>query len=117
MSNRSREFGEALTGAEIVVGKELAEASGSLVLFLEQSTALATTQARWLFDDYSSFWLDTMTQPGSPAPLAKLLQQRMRHIAEGLRGLSELAAIPRSFGRSAAELAENVVDAERAHQP
>ncbi len=113
----TREFGEALAGAEIVAGKELAEASGSLVLFMERSATLAATQARWLFGDYSSFWLEAMTQPGSPAPLAKLLRQRVSHVAEGLRELSELAAIPCRFSRSASELAESVAATERARQP
>lgn len=117
MSERTREFGEALAGAEIVAGKELAEASGSLVLFMEKSATLALNHTRWLLGDYGSFWLESMTQPGSPAPLAKLLRQRMGHIAEGVRGLSELAAIPMNLGRGATELAENVVEAERTHPP
>ncbi|MEM8767060.1 MAG: hypothetical protein AAGE43_06435 [Pseudomonadota bacterium] len=116
-SGRTRDFGETLAGAEIVAGKELVEASGSLVLFMERGATLAATQARWLFGDYSSFWLESMTQPGSPAPLAKLVTQRLRHVAEGLRTFSELAAIPCRFGRDASELADRVVATERARQP
>ena len=90
MTPDSRVIGEELLGAELVAGKELTEAAGSLFDAAEKGAAICREQARWLLEDYGRFWLSSMTEFGNPAPLVKLIEQRSEHIASGMHDLGSL---------------------------
>lgn len=92
MTVDARTIGEELLGAEIVAGKELTEATGSLFDALEKGAGIWGQQARWLFEDWSAFWVSGLSRPLplDPSPLAELIQRRSDHIATGLHDLGEL---------------------------
>jgi hypothetical protein len=90
MKPDSRVIGEELLGAELVAGKELTEAAGSLFEAAEKGGAICREQARWIAEDYGRFWLSSLTRPGDPAPLVKLIEQRSEHIAAGMHDLGAL---------------------------
>jgi len=90
MSLDARTVGEELLGAELVAGKELTEAAGSLLEAIEKGSAIWLQQGRWLAEDHGEFWLASMTKPGDPEPLVRLMERRSEHIATGLHAVSEL---------------------------
>ena len=92
MTIDARTIGEELLGAEIVAGKELTEATGSLFDALEKGAGIWRQQARWLAEDWGEFWLSTLTRPLiiDPSPLAELVERRSDHIASGMHDLGEL---------------------------
>lgn len=83
-------LGEELVGAEIVVGKELTQAAGSLLDTVERLGDIWFRHGRWLAEDYSRFWLDSLGRPGDPAPLNALIEARSTHIANGMHDLGTL---------------------------
>lgn len=90
MSLDARTVGEELLGAEIVAGKELTEAAGSAYEAMELGAVLWSQQARWLFEDYTGFLLQSVEKPGDPSGFFALMEARSRHIASGLHSASEL---------------------------
>lgn len=84
-----RTIGEELLGLELVAGKELTEATGTLFDAADKGRKLWLEQARWLFADYSQFWQSVLTRP-DPGILSTLIERRSEHIAEGFRATSEL---------------------------
>ena len=90
MSMDPKTLGEELVGAEIVAGKELTQAAGSLFDTLERVGALWQQQGRWLVEDYGQFWLAALSRPGDPGPLNDLIGARSEHIASGMHELTTL---------------------------
>ena len=90
MSLDAKTLGEEIIGAEIVAGKELTEAAGSMLEAAERTTAIWLQQARWAFEDYGQFLSTSTTRPGDPQSLFKLIESRSNHIASGFHQMSEL---------------------------
>ena len=90
MTLDARTIGEELLGAELVAGKELTEAAGTLFDTLEKGSAIWLQQARWLAGDYGQFWLSSITQAADQAPLTNLIDSRTEHITSGMHQLGEL---------------------------
>ena len=84
-----RTIGEELLGLELVAGKELTEATGTLIDAADKGRKLWLEQARWLFKDYAQFWQSALTRP-DPGIIYALVERRAEHIAEGFRATSEL---------------------------
>jgi len=90
MTLDAKTLGEELVGAEIVAGKELAQAAGSLLDTAERLRDIWLQQGRWLAEDYGRFWLTALGRPGDPTPLSALVEARSTHIASGMHDLSTL---------------------------
>ncbi|MEJ2089307.1 MAG: hypothetical protein P8Y69_12725 [Gammaproteobacteria bacterium] len=92
MTVDARTIGEELLGAEIVVSRELTEATGNVFDALEKGAAIWEHQARWLVEDWTGFWVSGLTKPLllDPAPLAELIQRRSDHISAGLHDVEQL---------------------------
>jgi hypothetical protein len=90
MSVDPRTIGEEILGAEIVAGKELTEVAGGVLETLERSAAIWLQQARWLGEDYSRFFRDSVSKPGDPASFFSLVESRSEHIASGFHQFGEL---------------------------
>ena len=90
MSVDARTIGEEIIGAEIVAGKELTEAAGSVFETMERSAAIWSQQARWLLEDYSEFARSSISQPGDPSGFFRLLESRSEHIASGFQQFGDL---------------------------
>ena len=90
MSLDAKTIGEEIIGAEIVAGKELTEAAGSALEAAERTAAIWMQQARWVFEDYGEFLQSSMSRPGDPQPLFKLIESRSDHIASGFHQMSDL---------------------------
>lgn len=90
MTLNARTLGEELVGAEIVAGKELAQAAGSLFDTLERTRDIWLQQGRWLAEDYGRFWISALRRPGDPAVLNGLIEARSTHIASGMHELGSL---------------------------
>ena len=86
----ARTIGEEWLGAELVAGKELTEAAGTLLDTIEKGSAIWLQQARWLAGDYGRFWLASVTPPPDQAPLTALIDSRTEHITSGLHQFGEL---------------------------
>lgn len=95
MSMDAKTLGEEIIGAEIVAGKELAEAAGSVFEAMEQGSAIWQQQSRWLVEDYGVFLRSSLTRPGHPAGLVDLVQSRSEHISTGMQQTGAL--IQREF--------------------
>lgn len=90
MTLDAKTLGEELVGAEIVAGKELTQAAGSLFDALERTRDIYLQQGRWLAEDYGRFWLGALGRPGDPALLQQLIESRSAHIATGMHELGTL---------------------------
>ena len=90
MTLDAKTLGEELLGAEIVAGKELTQAAGSLFDTAERLGNLWLQQGRWLAEDYGRFWLAALGRPGDPDPLNALIDARSSHIASGMHELGTL---------------------------
>lgn len=90
MSVDVRTIGEELVGAEIVAGKELTEAAGSLFDALDRAAAIWLQQGQWLIEDYGRFWLSSLGNPLNAGDLRSLVEARSEHIASGMHQVSEL---------------------------
>lgn len=90
MSIDAKTIGEEIIGAEIVAGKELTEAAGSMLDAAERGTAIWLQQARWVFEDYGQFLRSSATRPGDPSALFRLIESRSDHVASGFHQMSEL---------------------------
>jgi hypothetical protein len=90
MTLDAKTLGEELVGAEIVAGKELTQAAGSLFDTLERTRDIWVQQGRWLAEDYVRFWLSAPGRPGDLAPLNRLIEDRSTHIASGMHELGTL---------------------------
>ena len=99
MSLDAKTLGEELIGAEIVAGKELTEAAGSVFDTLERLGAIWQQHNHWLAEDYGRFWITSLTRPGDSRTLSALIESRSAHIASGLHdlgGLIERECVPLS---------------------
>jgi len=85
-------IGEDILGAEIIAGKELTEAAGSIFDAMEKGSSIWEQQARWLAEDYFNFWMSSLSQglTGNPAALMKLIDSRSEHIATGMHQTGDL---------------------------
>jgi len=90
MTLDAKTLGEELVGAEIVAGRELTQAAGSLLDAAERLRGIWLQQGRWLAEDYARFWLAAIGRPGDPAPLNALIDARSTHIASGMHELGTL---------------------------
>ena len=90
MTLDAKTLGEELVGAEIVAGKELTQAAGSLFDMLERTRDIWVQQGRWLAEDYGRFWISALGRPLDPTPLNGLIEARSKHIASGMHELSSL---------------------------
>jgi hypothetical protein len=90
MSVDAKTIGEEIIGAEIVAGKELTEAAGSVLEAVERGTAIWLQQARWVFEDYGQFLRSSISRPGDPGSLFTLIESRSDHIASGFHQMNEL---------------------------
>jgi len=86
----AKTLGEELVGAEIVAGKELTQAAGSLFDTLERTGAIWMQQGRWVVEDYARFWAAAFARPGDLTPLNRLVESRSNHIASGMHEFSSL---------------------------
>jgi hypothetical protein len=90
MTLDAKTIGEELLGAEIVAGKELTEAAGSVFDALEKGSQLWRQQARWALEDYASFFRSGLAKPLDPTPVIQLLERRSEHIASGMHDFGDL---------------------------
>jgi len=90
MSMDAKTLGEELVGAEIIAGKELAEAAGSAFETMEQGAAIWLQQGRWFFEDYGEFLRTSVARPGDPGGLFSLIESRSEHIVSGVQQTSDL---------------------------
>jgi len=90
MTLDTRKLGEDLLGAEIVAGKELTEAAGSVFDALEKGGAIWRQQAQWLAEDYMACWMSAVSSPTDTSNLMKFVERRSEHIASGLQDIGHL---------------------------
>ena len=90
MTLDTRKLGEDLLGAEIVAGKELTEAAGSVFDALEKGSAIWRQQVQWLVEDYVECWTSTVSSPTDTSNLAKFIERRSEHVATGLQDIGHL---------------------------
>lgn len=90
MTLDARTIGEELLGAEIVAGKELTEAAGSVFEAIDKGSQLWVQQSRWALEDYANFWMAGFSSPLNPAAVMQLLERRSEHIASGMHDFGDL---------------------------
>ena len=90
MTVDAKTIGEEILGAELVAGKELAEATGNLFEAMERGGEIVRQQAGWWLADYGDFWLRSLRVPPDPGALPDLIDRRSRHIATGFQDMSSL---------------------------
>lgn len=90
MTLDARTIGQEILGAEIVAGKELTEAAGSVFDAMEKGSKLWRQQSRWALEDYGDFLLSGLARPLDPTRIFTLLERRSEHIASGMQDLGDL---------------------------
>ena len=92
MSNDMRLVGEEILGAELVAGKGLSQAAGTVLDVVERGFELQREQWKLLVDDYA-IYLNTITTSDMkewPYSFSGLVNRRLMHINEGWRKAATL---------------------------
>lgn len=85
MTETSRMVTEELLGAELVAGKELVEATGTLWDTLEKGAAIHRRQLEWFIADYARCASDMLSFDPARVPAAaiRLVRSRYEHLSGG----------------------------------
>ena len=91
MTTDSQLIGQEFLGAELVLGKELIESTGTLWESVEKGGAIQQQHLGWLLEDYGEFWLHALTAPATtPGALKRLIGARVEHVTSTLDSTSQL---------------------------
>ena len=82
------QFTEELLGAELVAGKEIAQAAGTVMDAIERTSGIYRQQVDWMIRDHSSYWSTIFDNPTTPAQWPKaaaaLVERRISHVGTGI---------------------------------